>query len=51
MKWLYWIFYVALNQLVEMIYEVVEKTNELLSKLIRLQRQEWVNGLPSYIKV
>jgi hypothetical protein len=42
---------VALNQLVEIINEVVEKANQRISKLIRRQLQEWMSGLPSYIKV
>ncbi len=42
---------VALNQLVEIINEVAEKANRRLSKLINRQLQEWMNGLPSYIKV
>ena len=42
---------VALNQLVEIINKVVEKANQRISKLIRRQLQEWMSGLPSYIKV
>ena len=41
---------VALSQLVELINDVSKKASKRLSKLIRRQLQQWIDGLPSYIK-
>ncbi|MET3210746.1 UNVERIFIED_CONTAM: hypothetical protein ABIC26_003707 [Paenibacillus sp. PvR008] len=41
---------VALQQLLELIYEVTTKANKKLTKLIQSQLQQWIAGLPSYLK-
>ena len=41
---------VALSQLVELINDVSKKAGKRLSKFIRRQLQQWIDGLPSYIK-
>ncbi|WP_067937138.1 IS4 family transposase [Alicyclobacillus kakegawensis] len=41
---------VALSQLVELLNAISKKANKRLSKLIRSQLQQWIDGLPSYIK-
>ena len=41
---------VALSQLVELVNDVSKKAGKRLSKLIRRQLQQWIDGLPSYIK-
>ena len=41
---------VALQQLIEMINEVIKKTGKKLTKMIQSQLQQWIAGLPSYIK-
>jgi DDE superfamily endonuclease len=41
---------IALNQLIEMINDIAEKTNNKIAKFIKLQLQQWVANLPSYIK-
>jgi len=40
----------ALSQLVEIINDVSKKTSKRISKLIRSQLQQWIDGLPNYIK-
>lgn len=41
---------VALQQLLDLINEVATKASKKLSKLIKSQLQQWVAGLPSYLK-
>lgn len=41
---------VALQQLVGLINEISTKTGKSISKLIQSQLQQWIAGLPSYIK-
>ncbi|MGF7186877.1 hypothetical protein GGQ84_003011 [Desulfitispora alkaliphila] len=41
---------VALQQLLELIEDVLQKTNKNLHKAIKRQLQQWIAGLPSYIK-
>lgn len=41
---------VALSQLVELVNNVAKKTSKRISKLINRQLQQWIDGLPSYIK-
>ena len=41
---------VALQQLVELINEVATKVGKKITKLIQSQLQQWISGLPSYIK-
>lgn len=41
---------VALSQLVELVNDVSKKTSKRLSRLIRSQLQQWIDGLPCYIK-
>jgi hypothetical protein len=41
---------VALQQLVDLINEVATKASKKLSKLIKSQLQQWIAGLPSYLK-
>lgn len=41
---------VALQQLVEMMNEIAAKVGKKISKLIQRQLQQWIAGLPSYIK-
>jgi len=41
---------VALQQLLEIIDDVLEKTNKKLQKAIKRQLQQWIEGLPCYIK-
>lgn len=41
---------VALSQLVELVNDVSKKASKRLSKLIRSQLQQWIDGLPNYIK-
>ncbi|PUA37938.1 IS4 family transposase [Paenibacillus elgii] len=40
----------ALQQLVDLINEVAAKAGKKLTKLIRSQLQQWIAGLPSYLK-
>lgn len=40
----------ALSQLVEIINDVSKKASKRISKLIRSQLQQWIDGLPNYIK-
>ncbi|MCY9670848.1 transposase [Paenibacillus alginolyticus] len=41
---------VALQQLIDLISEVATKASKKLSKLIKSQLQQWIVGLPSYLK-
>ncbi len=41
---------VALQQLIEMLDDVIQHTNKAIQKLIKNQVQQWVAGLPNYIK-
>lgn len=41
---------VALQQLIELLQDVLKKTNTKMKKLIESQLQHWIAGLPSYIK-
>jgi hypothetical protein len=41
---------VALQQLIELINEVATHASKKLSKLIKSQLQQWIAGLPSYLK-
>lgn len=40
----------ALQQLFEILTDVAEKANKKITKLIQRQLQQWIAGLPSYIK-
>lgn len=42
---------VALQQLIEILEDVLKKTNKKLQQLIKSQLQHWIASLPSYIKV
>lgn len=41
---------VALSQLVELVNDISKKASNRLSKLIRSQLRQWIDGLPNYIK-
>lgn len=41
---------IALQQLVELINEIATKTGKKITKFIQSQLQQWIAGLPSYIK-
>jgi hypothetical protein len=41
---------VALKQLIELIEDVAKKANKKITALIQTQLQQWIAGLPSYIK-
>lgn len=41
---------VALQQLVELLQDTLKKTNSRIKKIIENQLQQWIAGLPSYIK-
>jgi hypothetical protein len=41
---------VALNQLIEIMDGIAKKTNKKITTLIQTQLQQWMAGLPSYIK-
>jgi hypothetical protein len=41
---------VALQQLIELLEDALKKTNNKFKKLIESQLQQWIAGLPSYIK-
>ncbi|MDQ8736362.1 IS4 family transposase, partial [Paenibacillus sp. LHD-38] len=41
---------IALQQLLDLINEVAATANKKLSKLIKSQLQQWIAGLPSYLK-
>ncbi|MUV37072.1 hypothetical protein JNUCC1_00878 [Lentibacillus sp. JNUCC-1] len=42
---------VALQQLFELLEDTLKKTNKKMQQLIKSQLQQWIAGLPSYIKV
>lgn len=42
---------VALQQLIELLEDALNKTNKKFKKLIKSQLQDWFAGLPNYIKV
>jgi hypothetical protein len=41
---------VALQQLIELIEDTLKKSSKNLQKLIKSQLQQWIAGLPNYIK-
>ena len=41
---------VALQQLIELLEDTLKKTNKKIQKLIKSQLQQWIAGLPNYIK-
>ncbi|RNB65404.1 IS4 family transposase, partial [Brevibacillus invocatus] len=41
---------VALKQLIDLIEDIAQKANKKITKLIKTQLQQWIMGLPSYIK-
>jgi hypothetical protein len=41
---------VALTQLIELIEGIAKKANKKITTLIQTQLQQWISGLPSYIK-
>ena len=41
---------VALQQLIELIQDALKQTSKAVTKLIQSQLQQWISGLPSYIK-
>ncbi|EXX90864.1 transposase [Paenibacillus darwinianus] len=41
---------IALRQLIELIEDVAKKTSKKITTLIQTQLQQWIAGLPSYIK-
>lgn len=41
---------VALQQLIELLEDTLKQTNNRFKKLIKSQLQQWIAGLPSYIK-
>lgn len=42
---------IALQQLVELLEDALEKSSKSFKKLIRSQLQQWFSGLPNYIRV
>ncbi|GGB63284.1 IS4 family transposase ISDha5 [Lentibacillus populi] len=40
----------ALQQLIELLEDALQQTNQRVKKLIKNQLQQWIAGLPSYIK-
>ncbi|MCD8500596.1 MAG: IS4 family transposase, partial [Bacillaceae bacterium] len=40
----------ALQQLIELIQDALKQTSKAVTKLIKRQLQQWISGLPSYIK-
>ncbi|MED4890481.1 IS4 family transposase, partial [Weizmannia sp. CD-2023] len=42
---------VALQQLVEILEDTLDKSNKKIQQLIKSQLQQWIAGLPNYIKV
>ncbi|ALX47495.1 transposase [Lentibacillus amyloliquefaciens] len=42
---------VALQQLIELLEDALKKTNKKVQQLIKSQLQQWIAGLPNYIKV
>jgi hypothetical protein len=41
---------IALKQLIDLIEDVAQKANKKITKLIQTQLEQWIAGLPSYIK-
>jgi hypothetical protein len=41
---------VALQQLIELLQDALKQTNKKFKKLIQSQLEQWISGLPSYIK-
>ena len=41
---------VALQQLIELLEDTLKKTHKTIQKLIKSQLQQWIDGLPNYIK-
>ena len=41
---------VALQQLIELLQDALEQTNKKIKKLIQSQLEQWISGLPNYIK-
>jgi hypothetical protein len=41
---------VALQQLIELLQDTLKQTNKKIKKLIQSQLEQWIYGLPSYIK-
>ncbi|WP_302847501.1 hypothetical protein [Paenibacillus sp. yr247] len=41
---------IALQQLLDLLNEVAATASKKLSKLIKSQLQQWIAGLPSYLK-
>ena len=42
---------VALQQLIELLKDTLKHTNKRIQKLIKSQLEQWIAGLPNYIKV
>ncbi|MGG3697547.1 IS4 family transposase, partial [Heyndrickxia faecalis] len=42
---------VALQQLVEILEDTLDKSKKKIQQLIKSQLQQWIAGLPNYIKV
>lgn len=42
---------VALQQLIELLEDAIKHTNKRTKKLIKGQLQQWIAGLPNYIRV
>ena len=42
---------VALQQLIKILEDALRKTNRKFKKIITSQLQQWIAGLPNYIKV
>ncbi|GGB37850.1 transposase [Virgibacillus dakarensis] len=42
---------VALQQLIELLEDTIKKSNKKMQGLIKIQLQQWIAGLPNYIKV
>ncbi len=41
---------IALQQLIELLMDVMHKTSKKITNLIKSQLQQWIDGLPLYIK-
>ncbi len=41
---------VALQQLIELLEDTLKKSNKTVQNLIKSQFQQWIDGLPNYIK-
>ena len=41
---------IALQQLIEVLEDTIKKSNKKIQKLIKSQLQQWIAGLPNYIK-